>query len=504
MIYILDEAKNAECAREMFVSGDYIVPTFNGQLRTDKPPLHYFFMVTAYKIFGVSAFSARFFSAVFGALTILITFLFTNKYLSEKKAWTAALILISSIHYNFQMRLSVPDPYLIFFMTASFMSFFLFINERKKLWLWIMYAAFGLGLLTKGPVALGLPGLIMLIFLIVSKRLTWATIRSFNIPIGVIIVLAIALPWYWMNYVATNGVWTEGFFLKHNLKRFSDTMEGHGGFFLLPLLMVIAGLLPLGIFSMQALVANFKRSRHEVVLFAQVIVIVIVLFFSFSQTKLPNYTTPAYPFLAISISWLLSKVVNQTASRKGISWALWAYLVIAFAIPVAVYLFLKNDPVLTGMEWVWSCFVLMPMGAIAAIFFFLKSNRLSMVLASLGITVIITNGLLFGVAYPEVYRHNPVASSLDQVKQYEEVVYYKMMNSAYVFNMQRIIPMIADQASLKAYLKDHPGAAVISRKQYEDEIRAANPALTPVFEQRDTFEKPVTVVYGLGNFSSPQ
>ncbi|MDO8992485.1 MAG: hypothetical protein Q7U83_05440, partial [Daejeonella sp.] len=51
MIYILDEAKNAECAREMLVSGDYIMPYFNGQLRTDKPPLHYFFMALAYKIF---------------------------------------------------------------------------------------------------------------------------------------------------------------------------------------------------------------------------------------------------------------------------------------------------------------------------------------------------------------------------------------------------------------------------------------------------------------------
>jgi 4-amino-4-deoxy-L-arabinose transferase-like glycosyltransferase len=45
MIYILDEAKNAECAREMLVSGNYVVPYFNGQIRTDKPPLHYFFMV---------------------------------------------------------------------------------------------------------------------------------------------------------------------------------------------------------------------------------------------------------------------------------------------------------------------------------------------------------------------------------------------------------------------------------------------------------------------------
>nr|WP_293304666.1 hypothetical protein [Allomuricauda sp.] len=60
-IYILDEARNSEAAREMFVTGDIIVPYFNGQLRTDKPPLHYFFMMLGYKLFGVNAFGARFF-----------------------------------------------------------------------------------------------------------------------------------------------------------------------------------------------------------------------------------------------------------------------------------------------------------------------------------------------------------------------------------------------------------------------------------------------------------
>jgi 4-amino-4-deoxy-L-arabinose transferase-like glycosyltransferase len=83
MVYILDEVKNSECAREILISRDHIMPYFNGQLRTDKPPLHYFFMVWSYKMFGVSAFSARFFSAVFVALTIMISFIFCSKYLGE-------------------------------------------------------------------------------------------------------------------------------------------------------------------------------------------------------------------------------------------------------------------------------------------------------------------------------------------------------------------------------------------------------------------------------------
>src|SRR5690606_9317330 len=85
-IYILDEAKNAEAAREMFVAYNWVVPTFNGELRTDNPPLHYCFMMIAYKLFGVSAFAARFFSAFFGALTIISTYHFAKKFIHKRMA----------------------------------------------------------------------------------------------------------------------------------------------------------------------------------------------------------------------------------------------------------------------------------------------------------------------------------------------------------------------------------------------------------------------------------
>src|SRR6478752_9922944 len=74
-IYVLDEAKNAGCAMEMYQRGDWVVPTFNGVLRTDKPPLHYYFMKVAYGIFGINSFSARVFSSLMGIFTVLSVFL---------------------------------------------------------------------------------------------------------------------------------------------------------------------------------------------------------------------------------------------------------------------------------------------------------------------------------------------------------------------------------------------------------------------------------------------
>jgi len=357
MIYILDEAKNAECAREMLVTGDYIMPYFNGQLRIDKPPLHYFFMVIAYKIFGVSAFSARFFSAVFGALTILISFLFCRRYLGEKAGWLTALVLLSSLHYNFQMRLSVPDPYLIFFMTAAWMCFYVFLQEKVVVWIILMYLSFGLGLLTKGPIALALPILITFLFLIWSKRLKWSTIWSFQIPLGILIVLVVSLPWYWLNFKASDGLWTEGFFFKHNLQKFSDTMEGHGGFFLMPLIMVIAGLLPLGIFCIHAMFLGWKQRSNQVLLFCLSIVLGVLIFFSFSQTKLPNYTAPAYPFIAILIGFLLSKPEGMNLSLKKVKLTFGIYTIIAFALPIAVYFGLKTAKNVHDAAGVWIWFI---------------------------------------------------------------------------------------------------------------------------------------------------
>lgn len=115
---------------------------------------------------------------------------------------------------------------------------------------------------------------------------------------------------------------------------------------------------------------------------------------------------------------------------------------------------------------------------------------------SMAVSFMLSNILFFGKAYPAVYGINPVVSSIPILQKKSDLVYYKMMNSAYVFNMERIIPAIYSQDSLKAYLKAHPDAAVISRKQFDEEIRSATD-LVPVFEQKDTFENPTTIIYEL-------
>ncbi|NPA54483.1 MAG: glycosyltransferase family 39 protein [Aquificae bacterium] len=265
-IYSLDEAKNAECAREMLERGDLIVPTFNYELRTDKPPLHYYFMMLSYKLFGVNEFSARLFSSIFGGLVVLITFLFAKRYLGFYTAFFAFLILISSLHTAIQFHMAVPDPYLIFWINASLFSFFIWYKERKKPFLYGFYIFSGLGVLTKGPVAVVLPFFIVFLFLLLRKEISFKTIKDLKLFQGLFLILLISLPWYIAVGLKTDWIWVKEFIFKHNLHRFSEPMEGHGGIFLLTFIYVFFGMLPFSIFIFQSIKESFKRKEEDIFL----------------------------------------------------------------------------------------------------------------------------------------------------------------------------------------------------------------------------------------------
>ena len=232
-LYILDEAKNSECAREMLEQNELFKPTFNFKLRADKPPLHYYFMMVSYSVFGVNEWAARFFSAVFGAFTVLVSFFYTRRFLGGKTAFMAVLVLLSSIHLTVQFHLAVPDPYLIFFFTWSIFLFYSALKTGKTRDKILLYISIGLATLTKGPVAIGLAGLIFLVFFIATRQFKWNIIHNLWPFTGAAIVLVIALPWFIVNGLETNWEWTHGFFVRHNLQRFGSEMEGHGGIFLI-------------------------------------------------------------------------------------------------------------------------------------------------------------------------------------------------------------------------------------------------------------------------------
>lgn len=495
MLYALDEVKNATCAREMWQAGEPIVPTFNGELRTDKPPLHYYFMMLAYSVFGVSAWSARLFSGLMSGLTVWLTYRFGRDQIDRRTGLWASLGLTASIHWAVQFHMSVPDPYLIFFVTAALYCFYKGLHRHSLGYLLAMYVSLALGVLAKGPVALGLPGLVFLVYLLWSRQLTWRVLGRLQIPLGAVVFLAIALPWYVLVHRATEGAWTEGFFFKHNFHRFSSSMEGHGGIFLVTFAFVLGGMLPYSVWVPQAVVHAWKRRdpSRDLRWFWLMAALAIVGFFAISRTKLPNYTVPAYPPLALLVADFLAQSVREGRIRR-LRPGLWVFFGLSLVLVIGGYIGLRLDPAVSHLNHLALGISVMTLAAGAALWMLYRARPLRMVYALTGGNVLFVLAF-FWIIYPPIDDENPVAQSLDMLQSRDaEIVAYRKFNPAFVFNLGHTIPRYKEDSALQRALAGRGETLIITRKKYLDDLERIVPSGELIFKHRDTFERPTTAI----------
>jgi 4-amino-4-deoxy-L-arabinose transferase-like glycosyltransferase len=383
--------------------------------------------------------------------------------------------------------MSVPDPYLIFLNTASLFTAFAFFKERKFYWLIICAITMGLGTLAKGPVAIALPGAAVFIWLIWEKRIK--EIFSWKILVAGIIMFAVAVPWYWLVHKATNGEWTRGFFLQHNLGRFSEPMEGHGGLFIIVSIVVLLGMLPASIFIGEAM-KNFRsRFSDPFLKMAFSVVAVFIVFYSISSTKLPNYAMPCYPFVAILLGYLINKNWDQEKNAKLYPFII--LLIINIALPVAGYLGIKNEVNTKGMENMAAFLLLLTLAAILAFYFMLRKN-FRKALISLIILYSLFNFVLLNYLYPTVYKQNPMSKTIDTIMKYEHVVAYQIFHPSFTYYLPDRVKVFKNLDSLKIYLSENK-AAVISRKNFAEELKSIQ--LKEVYSIHDLFEGNTTIVY---------
>lgn len=489
-IYILDEAKNAECAREMWQSGDFIVPTFNGELRTDKPPLHYFFMIAAYNLFGDTAFAARFFSVIMGFLTVFVTYLMASRFIGRATGFFAIIVLIASPHFLFEFRLSVPDPYLIFFITAGLFSSFYWLQKRRVLFLYIAAASLALATLAKGPVAIALPGLCVLLYIIVTRN--WKTAFTIHLIPAAFVLVLIAGPWYYLVDKATAGEWTRGFFLDNNLNRFADPQEGHGGFFLLTLIFFLVGLLPFIVYSGEIIKKRRLIFSQALVNFSLIVVVVFVVFFSVSSTKLPNYAMPCYPFAAIVIGHYLEKLSKGLVKTK--SYPLYILLVFGIVLPVAGFFAINAEIATKGLGWIAFLLLIMPLILLLA---FKKTWGATQKLMVIFASFICFDLIGLSVIYPILYGNNPVTKTLPIVTESSHVLGFQIVNPGYRFYLDRNIPRTTDTSVLKSWIDSTGSGIVITRKDQLDFLKGL--PLTQVASEHDLFELPTTVILTYGS-----
>jgi 4-amino-4-deoxy-L-arabinose transferase-like glycosyltransferase len=229
-IWDANEAFYVETPREMMERGDYVFPTFNYEPRVNKPVLSYWIVAGFYRLFGVSVGVQRIPIAIGGVLLVLIAFFLGRLAYPDPSArstmlqaglWAALGFAVSPRLVMFSRRIFI-DIYITLFMAGALLFFALAERYpvRRRLFLGLMYMSVGLGVLTKGPIAAALPGLVFCIYLMWHRELR--RVREMMIPLGTVIVLAIVVPWYAALYRRDGWTHIASFFLGENLGRYSD------------------------------------------------------------------------------------------------------------------------------------------------------------------------------------------------------------------------------------------------------------------------------------------
>lgn len=308
-----DEGSNAEAAREMVESGDWVTPTLNGEPRFAKPVFIYWLMSGAYRLFGVSEFTARLPSAVFGLALLLLHYGFLSRLRDPTTGLVGALMLLVNIEIVAIGRLALTDSVLIFFTTASLYGFWLGFHGKApdRRWLWLFYAGMAVGTLTKGPIGVAVPLLAVVPYLTLTHQ--WRRFWQIGFPVaGLLLFVALAVPWY-AAMLAIHGSRYTTSARADTVGRFLTVIGGHGGtvFFYVPVLFFgffpWSGFLPAALHQALRKWRGYWQDRRgerigeagDLELFAALWLAAGFVFFSASATRLPHYIGPLYPAAAI-------------------------------------------------------------------------------------------------------------------------------------------------------------------------------------------------------------
>lgn len=337
-LFDVDEAVFAEATKEMVESGNWLTPTYNGVNRYDKPILFYWMMALSYKVFGINEFGARFPSATAGALLCVALFFFMRRQTDERRAFYTGISLALSIYFVMYSHAAVTDMTLTLFITMSLLSFYLSLQDglqsapgapdRSRLWLYGFYGFSALAFLTKGLIGILFPFGIAGLYLLLTEGVRGPG-KLFSAG-GAAFFLLIAAPWYIAEYSANGMEFIDQFFIKHHFRRYTGVISGHEGpwYYYLPALLV--GLIPWITFLPGGLAAAWGSLRQNRLgkgvdvhrspdVLALLWFFFIVLFFSFSTTKLPNYILPSVPAAAILISLGMAGLTGrQTRYAKAV------------------------------------------------------------------------------------------------------------------------------------------------------------------------------------------
>lgn len=297
-LFDADEGAFAEATREMLASGDFGHTTLNGEPRWDKPILTYWAQAAAVAVLGPVEAAFRLPSVLAAWAWVVAAFAFAHPRFGEAAAWVGAAVLATGAGVLAIGRASTADGLLNLWLALAAFDAWRHVERHdagdhrgarialRRAAVWV-----GLGVLTKGPVALLVPGAAILLWIAGTPRAQWAPrLRALAGDVWAwVLMLAVALPWYAYALHRHGRAFADGFFMRHNVERFVGTLEGHGGSIAYYLVIVPVLLLPWSLLLGPVLARARSAWREPLPRYLLGWAGFVVVFFSLSGTKLPHY-----------------------------------------------------------------------------------------------------------------------------------------------------------------------------------------------------------------------
>ncbi|MGH8229478.1 MAG: phospholipid carrier-dependent glycosyltransferase, partial [Steroidobacteraceae bacterium] len=306
-LYNPDEGRYAEIPREMLAAGDWIIPRLDGLVYIEKPPLQYWATALSYEIFGESAWSARLYTGLCGLLTVLVTAWLAARLWDRAAAWRSGIVAASSMLILVMSHQLTLDMSLTLFMTVTLAAFCVAHDSRtapraRRGWMAVAWAAAAAAFLTKGLEAGAIPVLALVLYSILHRDWKpWG--RLWLLP-GIGLFLILTLPWL-AAIQARLPSFFDFFIIREHFERFLTPIEARyqPWWFFGEVLAV--GSLPWIVPMVRALVTGWRaaqpRGRFDARRLLWVWSLVVLVFFSLSDSKLIPYILPMFPALALLV-----------------------------------------------------------------------------------------------------------------------------------------------------------------------------------------------------------
>jgi 4-amino-4-deoxy-L-arabinose transferase-like glycosyltransferase len=499
-IWDANEAFYVETPREMLDAHDLVNPSFNYVPRFNKPVLSYWMVAALYKAFGVSVAVQRFGIALGAMVIIAAAFVLARIQDSPPSAlrppssalWAAAGLAAAPRLVMFARRIFI-DIWLTAFMSLTLMFFALSEArpERRRRHLALMYVSVGLGVLTKGPVAIVLPALAFGLYLAVTRQLRRVT--EMMIPQGLLIVALIVVPWYAVLHHQHGWTYIRAFVMNENVERFTEgvgVLQRRGPWFYLPV--VFSDSFPLSILlPMAGGMAWRERDyrAHRALLWCWILA--IVGFFSLSAGKQDLYIFPIVPAVA---------ALGGIAIERGLAddrWRTWLTRTLAvagalFAIAGGIVLFVfEAAGRVYALRGAMSIGAVGVAGGLVVCWLSLARRPAHAVLTLLAATIAVDWIFVLGVL-PDFERYKPVpffSRTLQARLQPGDVVAeYQVALPSLVFYLHRHVDQYFDpDPFVAAVLAPRRLYATISADDYQ-ELAPRIAGRTCIIERRPTFE----------------